>query len=119
MTPFYHELLKQKQDQGTNALRVMDDHLQARPFFVGGQYTIADIGLYAYTHVAHEGGFDLEPFPSVRLWLERVRGQPGAYRYGRVDGRMTGQRSWQPALAGRRLMPVRRADERALGSCFF
>ena len=45
-------------------------------FFVGERYTIADIALYAYTHVAPEGGFDLAPYPAVRAWLERVRAQP-------------------------------------------
>ena len=48
----------------------------ARAFFVGDGYTIADIALYAYTHVAHEGGFDLAPFPAVRAWLARVAAQP-------------------------------------------
>lgn len=47
-----------------------------RSFFVGNRYTIADIALYAYTHVAHEGGFDLEGFPAVRAWLGRVAAQP-------------------------------------------
>jgi glutathione S-transferase len=45
-------------------------------FFVGERYSIADIALYAYTHVADEGGFDLTPFPYTRAWLARVRGQP-------------------------------------------
>jgi glutathione S-transferase len=44
---------------------------------VGESYSIADIALYAYTHVAPEGGFDLAPFPSLRAWLERVAAQPG------------------------------------------
>lgn len=47
-----------------------------RTFFVGEQYTIADIALYAYTHVAHEGGFDLGPYTAVRAWLARVSEQP-------------------------------------------
>ncbi len=46
-------------------------------FFVGGRYSIADVALYAYTHVAHEGGFDLSTRPSVRAWLARVSDQPG------------------------------------------
>jgi glutathione S-transferase len=54
----------------------MERHLRGEPFFAGGRYSIADIALYAYTHVAHEGGFDLERFPALRAWLERVRGQP-------------------------------------------
>jgi glutathione S-transferase len=55
-----------------------------RPFFVGDRYTIADIALYAYTHVAHEGGFDLEGFPAVRAWLGRVAAQPGYVPITRV-----------------------------------
>ena len=55
----------------------MERHLRTRRFFVGERYTIADIALYAYTHVADEGGFDLAPYPAIRAWLERVRAQPG------------------------------------------
>jgi glutathione S-transferase len=55
----------------------MDAHLAARPYFVAKRYTIADIALYAYTHVAHEGGHDLAPYASVRSWLDRVAAQPG------------------------------------------
>jgi len=54
----------------------MEKHLASRSFFVGERYTIADIGLYAYTHVAHEGGFELSRFPAVKAWLERVRSEP-------------------------------------------
>ncbi|UCE86215.1 MAG: glutathione S-transferase family protein [Deltaproteobacteria bacterium] len=67
----------EKRERGTAALRVMEQHLSEHPFFVGGAYTIADVALYAYTHVADEGGFDLSPFPALCAWLERVRGQPG------------------------------------------
>ncbi|HKA15203.1 MAG TPA: glutathione S-transferase family protein [Myxococcota bacterium] len=62
--------------RGYDALAVMEDHLHTRDFFAAGCYTIADIALYAYTHVAHEGGFDLAPYPAVRAWLARVRNQP-------------------------------------------
>ncbi|MBD1550716.1 glutathione S-transferase family protein [Pseudomonas typographi] len=62
---------------GYKALRVMERQLQLTPFLVGEEFSIADIALYAYTHVAHEGGFDLEPFPAVRAWLARVAQQPG------------------------------------------
>jgi glutathione S-transferase len=62
---------------GYKALQVMESHLSSQPFFVGGRYTIADIGLFAYTHVAEEGGFELANFSAIRQWLERVRAQPG------------------------------------------
>ena len=62
---------------GTAALRAMEGHLAGRDFLVGERYTIADIALYAYTHVAPEGGFELEPYPAIRAWLERVAAQPG------------------------------------------
>ena len=68
--------LPRKQKLGYDALAVMETHLATRPFFVTERYTIADIALYAYTHVAHEGGFDLTRFPAVRTWLQRVREQP-------------------------------------------
>jgi glutathione S-transferase len=64
-------------DRGQSALAVMDKHLEGRDFFVGDGLTIADIALYAYTHTAHLTGFDLGAVPSVRRWLERVRGAPG------------------------------------------
>ena len=66
----------EKMECGYHALGVMESHLSASEFFVAGRYTIADIGLYAYTHVAHEGGFDLGGYPAVRAWLERVAAQP-------------------------------------------
>ena len=55
----------------------MEEHLSQNAFFVGDHYSIADIALYAYTHVAHEGGFDLSGRPNVRAWLARVAKQPG------------------------------------------
>ena len=66
-----------KMEGGYRALGIMEEHLQREPFFVAGRYTIADIALYAYTHVADEGGFDLARFPSVRTWLGRIQAQPG------------------------------------------
>jgi glutathione S-transferase len=72
-TPFNREMLAQKQRNGNQALAVMEQHLSSRLFFVGEHYTIADIALYAYTHVADEGGFDLSRFPAVVSWLQRVR----------------------------------------------
>jgi glutathione S-transferase len=70
--------LEARRRGGHAALRAMEGHLaEGRAFLVGERYTIADIALYAYTHVAPEGGFDLEPYPAVRAWLERVATQPG------------------------------------------
>ena len=63
--------------KGRAALAVMDEHLKSRSFFVAERYTIADIALYAYTHVADEGGHDLGPYSNVRSWLSRVCAQPG------------------------------------------
>ena len=62
---------------GYAALDAMERHLGSRSFFVGERYSLADISLYAYTHVAHEGGFDLEAYPAIRAWLERVAAEPG------------------------------------------
>jgi glutathione S-transferase len=62
---------------GHDALGVMEGHLGRNDFFVGGRYTVADIALYAYTHVAHEGGFDLAGYPALRAWIGRVASQPG------------------------------------------
>lgn len=64
--------LATKQTLGYAALAVMEQHLATRTFFVGERYSIADIALYAYTHVADEGGFDLARFPAIRAWLARV-----------------------------------------------
>ena len=76
--PQKHETtLQEKMAPGYAALEVMEKHLASRSFFVGERYTIADIGLYAYTHVAHEGGFELSRFRAVKAWLARVRSQPG------------------------------------------
>ena len=61
---------------GYAALDAMEKHLRERSFLVGEAYTIADISLYAYTHVAHEGGFELEPYPALRGRLARVAAQP-------------------------------------------
>ena len=68
--------LPRLQERGRKALAVMEQHLGREPFFAAGRYTIADIALYAYTHCAADGGFDLGATPAVRAWLERVRAQP-------------------------------------------
>ena len=70
------DALPAKMGGGYHALSVMEQHLAGREFFVGARYSIADIALYAYTHVAHEGSFDLSRFPGIRAWLERVAAQP-------------------------------------------
>jgi glutathione S-transferase len=64
-------------ERGYQALRVMETHLRRHDFFAADRYTIADIALFAYTHVAHECGYDLAPFPAVRGWLARISDQPG------------------------------------------
>ena len=63
--------------RGYKALKVMEQQLMRTPFLVGEHFSIADIALYAYTHVAHQGGFDLTQFPAIEQWLERIRQQPG------------------------------------------
>lgn len=72
----YKEAIEQKREPGYAALNVMEKHLTSHSFFVGERYTIADIGLFAYTHVADEGGFNLAQFPAINTWLERVKAQP-------------------------------------------
>ncbi|MGH2909504.1 MAG: glutathione S-transferase family protein [Solirubrobacteraceae bacterium] len=62
---------------GTAALVAMERHLSVRAWFVAERYTIADIALYAYTHVAPEGGFGLEPYPAIQAWIGRFAGRPG------------------------------------------
>jgi len=62
---------------GEAALKALDRHLGEHEFLVGERYSIADIALFAYTHVAPEGGFELGPFPSIRGWLTRVAADPG------------------------------------------
>ena len=69
-------VLEAKQKLGYNALRVMETHLESNDYFVGDHYSIADIALYAYTHVADEGGLDLDGYPAILAWLERVSSQP-------------------------------------------
>ncbi len=63
--------------KGRQVLAVMEQHLAGREWFVGDSYGIADIALYAYTHCAGDGGFELADFPNIRDWLSRVRAQPG------------------------------------------
>jgi glutathione S-transferase len=70
-------LLAEKVRGGYRALDAMESHLDGREFLVGERYTIADISLYAYTHVAPEAGFDLSGYPAINAWLGRVAAQPG------------------------------------------
>ncbi|MEB3277915.1 MAG: glutathione S-transferase family protein [Lyngbya sp.] len=76
----YKQALEQKQPLGYAALGVMEQQLKNHPFFVGDHYTIADICLFAYTHVADEGGFDLTGFPAILGWINRVKQQPNYIR---------------------------------------
>ena len=64
-------------EEGNRALGVMENHLKHHRYFVADRYTVADIALYAYTHVAHECDFDLTTFPAIRTWLDRVEDEPG------------------------------------------
>ena len=70
------EKLIEKKKSGYAALDVLEAGLNGRQYLSGGQYSLADISLFAYTHVAHEGGFDLAPYPNVRAWCDRVSSQP-------------------------------------------
>lgn len=72
----YQKEIEQKRKLGYSALNVMEQHLKYHDFFVANQYTIADIGLYAYTHVAEEGGFDLTPYSAIKAWFLRIKSQP-------------------------------------------
>jgi glutathione S-transferase len=67
-------------EEGYRSLRVMENHLKHHRYFAAGRYTVADIALYGYTHLAHECGYDLATFPEVRAWLDRVAAQPGHVR---------------------------------------
>jgi len=67
---------QQKQAGGNQALQLMEQHLSTRSYFVGKQFSIADISLYAYTHVADEGGFDLSSYPNISQWLTRIAQHP-------------------------------------------
>ena len=75
--PVPEEYVARLQQLGNRALSAMDTHLAREDFLAAGRFTIADIALYAYTHVAHEGGFELSRYPHVQAWIERVRSQDG------------------------------------------
>jgi glutathione S-transferase len=75
-TPERAALLATKRSGGWASLKVMEQHLAQQEFFTE-DYSIADIALFAYTHVSHEGGFPLDDFPKIQAWIERVKEQPG------------------------------------------
>ena len=70
-------LIPAKRKAGEEALGLMDRHLETQAWFAGSRFTLADIALYAYTHVAREGEYDLDDFPAVLRWMNRVASQPG------------------------------------------
>jgi glutathione S-transferase len=76
-TPPDPAALAAKQAGGAKALDAMERHLAGRRYLVGERLSLADISLYAYTHVAGEGGFDLSRYPAIRAWLDRVASEPG------------------------------------------
>lgn len=71
------EKLTDKQERGWRALDVLEQGLKGVPFLVGSKFSLADISLYAYTHVAPEGGFDLGKYPNIAAWHKRVAALPG------------------------------------------
>jgi glutathione S-transferase len=71
------EVFAQKLDAGHAALEALERGVAGREFLAAGRYTVADIALYAYSHIAHEAGIDMDAFPSVRAWLARVEARPG------------------------------------------
>ena len=75
--------LPRLRERGYQALDVMEKQLAGQDFFVDSGYSVADIALYAYTHEAHRGGFDLAAYPAIRAWLARVEATPGfvSHRY--------------------------------------
>ncbi len=69
--------IEQRTAAGYRALGSMERHLDGKAYFVGETLTLADIALYAYTHVAHEGSFELREYPAIRAWIDRVAAEPG------------------------------------------
>jgi glutathione S-transferase len=77
LTPAQRALIPGKEAAGDAALTLMERHLATREWFAAGRFTLADIALYAYTHVAAEGGFDLSAYPAIGAWLARIAALPG------------------------------------------
>jgi glutathione S-transferase len=73
----FADRLEERMAAGYRALDAMNRHLDGRQFFVGDRLSLADIALYAYTHVAPEGGFELDSYPAIGAWLDRVATKPG------------------------------------------
>jgi glutathione S-transferase len=73
----FTDRLEERMAAGYRALDAMERHLDGREFFVGDRLSLADIALYAYTHVAAEGGFELDSYPAIGAWLDRVAAKPG------------------------------------------
>jgi glutathione S-transferase len=73
----FADRLPERMRAGRRVLATLEQHFADHPYAVGDSLTLADIALYGYTHVAEEGGFELEPYPAVRTWLERVAAEPG------------------------------------------
>ncbi|RKH26637.1 glutathione S-transferase family protein [Corallococcus praedator] len=88
--------LEERIQKGYAALDVMEGELSKRPFFAGEHYSLADISLYAYTHVAEEGRFDLGRYPAIRSWFERVQAQP---RHLRITDIINAPSASQPSQA--------------------
>jgi len=84
--PERHAELKAKQPGGHKALGVMEQQLRKEDFIANNEFSIADIALYAYTHVADEGGFELLEYPSIRKWLQRIEARPAYVPMKRSSG---------------------------------
>jgi glutathione S-transferase len=84
MTDEVRATLEAKKAPGEAALALMETRLASSDYLVGGGFTIADIALYAYTHVAEEGGFELAPYPAIRGWIARVEAVPGFVAMGKA-----------------------------------
>jgi glutathione S-transferase len=76
LTPSDPDAIDRKEG-ALEVLRLLDGHVAKRDFFVAGRYTIADIAIYGYSHLAHEAGIDMQPYANLRAWLQRVEQQPG------------------------------------------
>jgi glutathione S-transferase len=72
-----HPEAVRRREGALEVLRLLDDHLAEREFFVGGRYTIADMAVYGYSHLTEEAGISLDPYPNLRAWFTRVESQPG------------------------------------------